>query len=86
MEEFRLWLVEGIAQKRLAHTALFEVSTTYIEMIKLNELEDEIVDLRTALTKYLEFQRVLGAHSPDGHVDDHQLLGAAAGGFPKVSG
>ena len=65
MDEFKLWLIEEIAQKRSAHTALFEDSKSYNEMVQLNELEDEIVDLRTALTKYLKFQRVIGAGEQD---------------------
>jgi len=58
MDEFRLWLNEEIVQKRLEHAAFLKVPQTYTAMLRVNELQDEIADLRTALTKYLKFLRL----------------------------
>jgi len=60
MNKFRNWLNEEIAQKKLEHAALFDNSTTYTEEVKLQDLENEIKDLRTALVEHFRYQRMTG--------------------------
>lgn len=60
MNEFRLWLNEEIVKKRREHAALLRLPDTDEAGRRLNELYDEMLDLKTALRMHCRFERVKG--------------------------
>ena len=60
MNEFRLWLNKEFVKKRREHMALLKHPDGEAAMHRLNELDDEMLNLQTALNHYIRFERVTG--------------------------
>jgi hypothetical protein len=64
MDDYNLWLDQKIGDKKQEIAALLKAPETEQSMRRISQLQDQLSDLRWALTTYLDYQReVLNAKS-----------------------